>query len=200
MDLKAPKVKSDSTRLEKAQIFLAEGEYDSCGNELRKEAEELLNKHIQNLNNVAETGRFTTLSEKITNIFKKLTEDERISFNKLFINKKIPLEIIKKIKEDYQNDETLGQDKKGQLNCLKNELFNYLIRQYEIRDNKSALENDLKDDLIRVMNPASHGGNTPLYRDELKKAADGIVKLKNLLDRESLEDEVTNQIGVEVNT
>jgi ABC-type antimicrobial peptide transport system ATPase subunit len=42
-----PTIKKYRTTLEKTQAFLADGEYDACGNELRKETEALLNKYLK---------------------------------------------------------------------------------------------------------------------------------------------------------
>lgn len=42
----APHIKRDRTSLEKAQAYLADGEYEACGHEIRKEAELVLQKYI----------------------------------------------------------------------------------------------------------------------------------------------------------
>lgn len=44
-----PKIKRDRTALEKAQAYLADGEYEACGNEIRKGAELVLHKYIKGL-------------------------------------------------------------------------------------------------------------------------------------------------------
>ena len=94
---KAPVIKRDRTSFEKAQAFLADGEYDACGHELRKEVETILDKHLKRLNAAAETGKFETLSNKLNWVLKKINETSRRDFEKLFVKKNLPLGLIKKL-------------------------------------------------------------------------------------------------------
>lgn len=180
----SPKVKRDKTSLEKAQAYLVDGEYEACGNELRKETEAVLHKYLNGLNAAADEGEFEPLSNKLNEAFKQLTETIRHDFEKVFVNKELPLEMIKKLQTDYENDDTLSQNEKGRLMGLKKELISYLIKQYEIRDNKSMLIEETKDVLKRVMNPASHHTLAPLYEAELREAIAGVKRLQEYLNAE----------------
>jgi len=178
-----PNIKRDRTSLEKAQAFLADGEYDSCGNELRKEAEAILSKYLKGLNSAAENGKFEPLSNKLNHALNQITETNRRDFEKLFVKKKdMPVELIKKLQTNFTEDDTLTANQKGRLTGLKNELIAYLIKQYELNNNKAKLIEETQDILQRIMNPASHSSLVPLYESELKNAILGVQKLKDYLN------------------
>lgn len=180
-----PRIKRDRTSLEKAQAYLADGEYEACGSEIRKEAELVLHKYIKGLNGAAEDGVFVPLSSKLNQAFKQVTENSRRDFNKLFVKKDLPLDLIKKLQTDFINDDLLTVEEVGELTKLKNELIAYLIKQYELNENKSKLIEETQDILKRVMNPASHASLVPLYEAELKEAITGVKQLQEHLNAES---------------
>ena len=174
----SPTIKIDRSSLEKAQAFLADGEYDACGNELRKETEALLGKYLKGINVAAETGRFEPLTNRLNSVLKQITETHRLDFEKLFVKKKLSVDKIKKIQTDYSNDASLSANEKGQLNGMKKELFAYLVKQYELKENKAQLIEEIQSTLKRVMNPASHASTIPFFGAELKDAIAAVKKLK----------------------
>lgn len=173
----APKLRNDRSHIEKAQKFLADGEFDSCGNELRKELEAIL----KNYTDPDFSKDFRPLSERLESAYKKFTQNERRNFEKLFVNKDISVETLKKIETDYQTDGTLSDDDKRKLDIIKRELNRYIISQYEVQESKDALFADLKTILDRILNPSSHSSTTPLYERELEEAIVTIGKIKTLL-------------------
>ncbi len=177
-----PIIKRDRTSLEKAQAFLADGEYDACGNELRKETEALLDKYLKGLNSAADTGEFEPLANKLNHALQQISETNRKDFEKLFVNKKLPVEVIRKLQTDYSKDTSLEPNQKGQLTAIKKELIAYLVKQYELKENKTKLIEDMQDTLKRIMNPASHSSMVPLYQSELKAALAGVKRLKKHLN------------------
>jgi len=177
----APNVKRDRDRIEKAEIFLLDGEYDACGNELRKETEALLDKYLKGLNSASQ-GEFQPLMDKLNQAMNKLSETRRADFNKLFVKKDLTQEFIEKLNTDFENDESLDQNQKGRLRGLRNDLVKYLVKQSQIKQNKESIINEVKDILKRIMNPASHALIVPLYEGELRKAIDGVRKLKEILN------------------
>ncbi len=179
-----PTIKRDRTRIEKAQAFLADGEYDACGNELRKETEAILSKHLKPLNSAAENGKFEELTSQLNSVFKQVSETNRRDFNKLFVKKPLSIELMNKLKTDYSKDNSLTDDQKKHLARLENELVTYLIKQYELKDDHARLIEETQDILKRIMNPASHASLVPLYESELKDAISGVQKLKEYLNRE----------------
>ena len=173
----APKLRNDRSHIEKAQKFLADGEFDSCGNELRKELEAVL----KNYTDPDFSKDFRPLSERLESAYKKFTQNERRNFEKLFVNKDISVDLLKKIETDYQADITISDEDKRKLDIIKIELNKYIISQYEVRENKDALFADLKTILDRILNPSSHSSTTPLYESELEDAIETIGKVKELL-------------------
>lgn len=173
----APKLRNDRSHIEKAQKFLADGEFDSCGNELRKELEAIL----KNYTDPDFSKDFKPLSERLESAYKKFTQNERRNFEKLFVNKDISVETLKKIETDYQTDSELSDDDKRKLDIIKRELNRYIISQYEVQESKDALFADLKTILDRILNPSSHSSTAPLYEQELEEAIVTIGRIQNLL-------------------
>ena len=179
-----PTIKIDRTHMEKAQAYLADGEYDACGNELRKETEEILAKYLKGINSAAETGKFEPLSAQLSTAINKVTETHRRDFERLFVNKNMSVELIKKLQTDYSVDTSIPQNDKGKLTGLKKELVAYLIKQYELQENHTKLVEDTQDILKRVMNPSSHSSLIPFYGSEMEEAIAGIIKLKELFEND----------------
>ena len=180
---KPPTIKRDRSYLEKAQAYLIDGEYDACGNELRKETEATLNKYLNGLNLAAETGEFEPLTNKLKHVLHEMTATRRRDFKKVFLKYNLSADLVKKLETNYTDDDSLTPNEKGRLTGLKNELIRYLIKQYELKDNKAQLLEDMQDILKRIMNPASHHLLIPLYESELKKAIEGVQKLKEYFDQ-----------------
>jgi len=177
-----PKIKNDRSRIEKAKAFLVDGEYDACGNELRKETEALLEKYLKGLK-LASSGKFEPLMNKLNNALKQITENNRRSFNRATSTRGLPNEIIEKLKTDFENDDGLSLEQKGKLRGLRNNYVNYLTNQIRVNADSERILTETKDILKRIMNPSSHHLLVPLYEDELKKAIDGVQELKDILNR-----------------
>ncbi|PZX11671.1 AAA domain-containing protein [Breznakibacter xylanolyticus] len=177
----APIIRKDKSRLEKAESFLVDGEYDACGNELRKETEAVLDKYLKGLN-MAANGEFEPLMSKLNRALNQLTETKRRDFTKAISNRGMSKELIEKLKTDFENDATLEPAEKGKLRGLKNDLTNYVLKQIDLRNDSENLINEAKDILKRIMNPASHSSFEPLYEAELRKAINGVVALKEKLE------------------
>lgn len=173
----SPKLRKDRSHIEKAQKFLADGEFDSCGNELRKELESIL----KNYTDPNFTKDFSPLNERLTSAYTKYTHNERLAFEKIFVKKEIGIELLQKINTDYSADGTIGNDDKRVLSILERELKTYLINQYKVQNNKDLLFDDLKSILDRILNPASHSSTNPLYEQELEDAIIKILEIKALL-------------------
>ena len=149
---------------------------------MRKEAEAILDKYLKGLNAAAETGDFEPLTNKLNQAMKKITETSRRDFEKLFVKKDVSLGLVQKLQINFADDPNLDENQKGRLKGLQKELIAYLIKQYELKENKSRLIDETQDTLKRIMNPASHAALVPLYESELKNAIAGVQKLKEYLD------------------
>jgi len=176
----APNLNTDKTHIEKAARFLADGEFDAVGNELRKEVELTIKKYLnQGLNR--ENEEFQELSKMLKSAYEKYTANERKAFEKVFVDKDLPLEIIKKVTENFEADDSLSPEQIGKLKGTKKHLFEYLIKQYEVKNEKDKLFEEIKVILDRIMNPASHASGEAMYDRELQNAITKVHKLKKLL-------------------
>lgn len=178
----APVVKRALTYIDKAQQYLIEGEYDSCGNELRKEAEAILSSYL-NPEMKKLKDEFQPLSEKIKKVHNDIIKKQIQNFKSVFVNSNLDLELIRQIKEDIDAipDAELSQIEKYKLKSLKNKVLSYLIKQYEMNSHKEKLINETKEILDRVLNSASHHSENPLHRQELKEAISHMIELKEYL-------------------
>lgn len=181
----APKLNADKTHIERASKFLADGEYDAVGNELRKEVELTIKKYLnQGLNR--ENEEFQELSKMLKSAHEKYTLNERRAFEKLFVDNGMPLDLIKKITGDFETDPALGVEEIGRLKNKRKHLFEYLIKQYEVKENKDKLFDEIKTILDRIMNPASHASGEAMYDRELQNAITKVHELKRLLEESSV--------------
>ncbi|KAB2859589.1 MAG: AAA family ATPase [Flavobacteriales bacterium] len=178
----SPIVSEDRTWIDKAQDYLAQGKIDECGFALRKETETLVSKYLKGLNEAAHNGDFEPLNNQLNRIADQIIKQERLDFRKVFVDKSIPLDTIKKLATDFESDDALDANQIGRLRGLRSELINYLIKQYETHENKDRVIADIKDILKRVMNPASHAGLTTLYEGELETAIEEVKKLNQFLN------------------
>lgn len=179
----APVVRKDKGRIEKATHFLADGEYDACGNELRKETEAVLDKYLKGLN-MAVNGEFEPLSSKIKRALAILKKEKQKQFERAIALRGLNANVLDKLDSDFEDDANLSTQEKGKLKGIRGDIKRFLVQNAEDSNNVAHLLDDVKDILSRIMNPASHASFSPLYESELKKAIDGVVALKENLERE----------------
>jgi recombinational DNA repair ATPase RecF len=176
----APIIKIDPSELQKAQKELSQGEFETVGNRLRRVAEDLLvqfdDPEMKKLNN-----EFEALSKKLEKAMNKIISRNHQQFKQKFISD-LKIEKLKKIKTNYAVDGTLSQEEKDKLSSITDRVYDFLIELNESNNRKEKLIENTKEILDRVMNPASHGGNNPLYRAELVQAIESIKELKNYLN------------------
>ncbi len=173
----APRIKEDESHLQKAINFFEEDEFDNCGNELRREAEKVLTQFLDpEMKNLEK--EFTSLTEKINTAYKTILANEFKSFKDLY-RTGLGVEIIEKLNTDFENDNTLSQEDKGRLRTLRNKIVANILKVKKNNTAKLELLNQAKEILDRILNPASHSGDNPLYRSELR---DAIGMIKNLRD------------------
>ncbi len=177
----APKLAIDKTHIEKASKFFADGEYDAVGNELRKEVELTIKKYLNKALNT-ESEKFTELSKMIKSAYEKYTENERRLFEKIFVDNDLPIEVIQKMDEDFEHDEHLNGVQIGKLKSLKKSLHKYLYKQYEVKEIKNKLFDEVRVILDRIMNPASHSSGESMYEKELEDAIKKVQELKDCLE------------------
>ncbi|MGE0932557.1 AAA family ATPase [Peijinzhouia sedimentorum] len=181
-DSSAPKIKEDESPIQRAIRRFEEGELESSGNELRKEAEAILDSFLDPEMKFF-NQKFKGLSQKLDDAFKQLIDKRHKDFTEKFIND-LDLAKLKKIKTDYSVDGTLTAEEKANLDNIKTRLFDFLIEFNEKKNRKELLITETKDILDRIMNAASHHSENLLHREELKDAIAKMAELKEHLKRD----------------
>lgn len=178
-DSSAPKIKEDESPIQRAIKRFEEGEFEASGNELRKEAEAILDSFLDPDMKFF-NQKFKGLSQKLDDAFKQLIDKRHKDFTEKFIND-LDLAKLKKIKTDYSADGTLTAEEIANLDSIKTRLFDFLIEFNEKKNRKELLITETKDILDRIMNAASHHSENPLHREELKNAIAKMIELKEHL-------------------
>jgi len=177
----APKVKKDLTHIQKAQKYFEEDEFDACGNELRKEAEDIFTNFLDpEMKKVKD--EFEALSKKIEKAYNNLLHSKHQKFKNIFSENNLDIEKIKKIDTDVDADESLSGEEKTAIRTLRQNLHEFLYELIQSRDIKEKHITHTKEILDRVLNSASHHSENPLHREELKDAIAHMVELKNHLE------------------
>ncbi len=179
-DNSPPTVKPDYTPLQKAARYFEDEEFENCGNELRKEAEAILTEYLDPEMKKLDK-EFEGLTAKLDKAFNILTNERLQKFKNSFLPE-MKLSKLKKLKVNYQADGSLTADDKANLDGIRSRMMDFLIEFNEKKNQKELLIKDTKEILDRVMNSASHHGENPLYRAELKEAIKKITELKEFLN------------------
>jgi len=176
----APKIKKDLTHIQKAQKYFDEDEFDACGNELRKEAEDILTNFLDpEMKKVRD--EFEVLSKKIEKAYNNLLHAKHQKFKNIFSDNHLDIEKIKKMDTDIDNDESLTSEEKVAIQTLRQNLHEFLYELIQNRDIKEKHISHTKEILETVLNSASHHNDNPLHRQELKEAIQHMQELKEYL-------------------
>jgi len=177
----APRVIKDLTHMQKAQKYFDENEFDACGNELRKEAEDIFTNFLDpEMKKVI--NEFEGLSDKIKKAYNNLLHSKHQKFKNIFSNNHLDIEKIRKIDTDVDADDSLSEEEKTAVITLRQNLHEFLYELIQSRDTKEKHIAHTKEILDRVLNSASHHSENPLHRQELKDAIEHMVELKEALE------------------
>lgn len=172
----APNVTVNLTPLQSAIKNFEQNEFENAGNNLRLEAEAILSSFLDpNMKNI--NKEFSTLKNKIGEASNIIFKENYRRFRREFI-KDWDIEKIKKIITDFDSDEALTVAEKARLQSCKNGLLNLFINMCEESQIKEKVLEDIDEILDRILNPASHHGENPLHRAELKVAIERVKELK----------------------
>lgn len=178
-DSSAPRIKKDESPIQRAINRFEEDEFEASGNELRKEAEAILDSFLDPEMKLF-NQKFKSLNQKLEEAFKQLIDKRHKDFTENFISD-LDINKLKKIKSDYFADGTLTPEEITNLDSIKTRLFDFLIEFNEKKNRKELLITETKDILDRIMNAASHHSENPLHREELKSAIAKMIELKEHL-------------------
>ena len=154
--------------------------FDACGNELRKEAEDILTNFLDpEMKKVRD--EFEALSKKIEKAYNNLLHAKHQKFKNIFSDNHLDIEKIKKMDTDIDNDESLTSEEKVAIQTLRQNLHEFLYELIQNRDIKEKHISHTKEILETVLNSASHHNDNPLHRQELKEAIQHMQELKEYL-------------------
>lgn len=180
----APTLSEDPAHITWATSLMKAGRYDEAALQLRKAAEDFLRDFVKK---AYSAEKFISLSEML--------EDARQQTDGLLLKKLFAVlegwetaenvtldRLLPPNMEDIIGDETLSQGARQQL-CRRRASLRSLVGDLHKRHRETGqiLEQieHIKD---RILNPAAHASETPLYQAEIEEAIDLIKKLKTCLE------------------
>jgi energy-coupling factor transporter ATP-binding protein EcfA2 len=180
----AIKSHTEKTELQQAQDYLDGYRLDEAALCLRKAAESTSARFLDRDNIVDPTKEFTGLRE-----------DLRAARNKVL--NELPIGLYEKVLRntpdghhgllvptddtDLDNNAALDAPTRGKLKCQRKRLRLLLTGDYLKQLKRVKLIDDILACTERVLNPAAHGGNPPLYQKEVADALNLIKQLDQAL-------------------
>jgi len=177
--------KIEKSPIQRAADYIQGHDLEAAGVQLRKAAEETAKKFRRiAMGETQLPGEFHSLSEDLKAAKNYLIQQMPMTlYNQAMVG--IPEahrdKLISTTDDDIENDTSLSPAEKGQIKCQRNRLKQFLTHQ--AWQNFEAVE--IVDSIIqmkdRVLNPAAHWNETPLYDAEVKKALRLIERLETVL-------------------
>jgi ABC-type lipoprotein export system ATPase subunit len=172
-----PVVKTNQTSLERAEKLFADGNYEDCALQLRKELESEVKWELKQPIDAARE----TLTALIKQVKNQVCAQEQQRFDHLFVNRTIPVELLKKLNTSFATDTALTPAEKGQLTGIQKKLNGYLIAQYETKEMSTRLMNKVQFVVDFYLNPSAHSTTNPTYQSEIAEALAVVKELKVFL-------------------
>lgn len=180
------KAKTEKTDLQKAEDYLNGYDLEEAAVFLRKAAENTAKRYREWAEGKKlPPGEFSSLTENLRAAMKKLLAEMPTQLYKKFLEA-VPVAhrdlIISPDDSDIENNPNLQPQEKGVLKSKRHDLQGILKHQGWAKiELIKAIEEVLKD-TDRVLNPASHSNETPLYEAEVRQALERVQKLVKVLE------------------
>lgn len=178
-------IKEEKSPIEKAEDYLNGHDLEEAALQLRKSAEETAKSYRQfAMNETPRPGEFHTLTEDLKAARNHLEKQLPLTLYQKAING-IPEEhrdkLVSTTDADLDADSSLDAATRGKIKCQRNRLKQFLTqtgwRHIKTLETLDAVIR-MKD---RVLNPAAHWGDAPLYEAELRRALALISRLEKCL-------------------
>ena len=176
------RLQEDKSQLQKAEEYLHGESLDEAANCIRKAAEDT-------------ARRFRELTVIPTKDFLTLTEQLRWARNKLL--EKLPAKLYEKVLKgvpemhrqylvpdsdvDLSSIPAITPDELTVLRRLRKQLRTLVTSEHWGMIENARVIDDVLATTERVLNPGSHGGETPLYKEEVSQALELVKKLEKCL-------------------
>ena len=176
------RLKEDKSQLQKAEEYLHGESLDEAANCIRKAAEDT-------------ARRFREQTVVPTKDFLTLTEQLRWARNKLL--EKLPTKLYEKVLKgtpekhrqylvpdldvDLSAIPAITPDELSDLSRLRKQLRTLVTSEHWVMIENAKVIDDVLATTERVLNPGSHGGEAPLYKEEVRQALELVKKLERCL-------------------
>lgn len=176
------RLQEDKNQLQKAEEYLHGESLDEAANCIRKAAEDT-------------AKRFRELTVVPTKDFLTLTEQLRWARNKLL--EKLPTKLYEKVLRgvpekhrqylvpdsdvDLSAVPAITPDELTALSRLRKQLRTLVTSEHWVMIENAKVIDDVLATTERVLNPGSHGGEAPLYKEEVRQALELVKKLEKCL-------------------
>lgn len=176
--------KSEKTDIQKAEDYLHGHSLDEAALCLRKAAEDTAQHFLDRNNTVDPTKKFTGLKEDLRTARKRILGElpvdlyERVLQNTPDAHRGL---LVASNDDDLDNNATLDPATRGRLKTNRNRLRKLTTAEHVERLRQIKLIDDILACAERVLNPAAHSGNPPLYEKEVQDALNLIRQLESTL-------------------
>jgi hypothetical protein len=176
--------KTEKTDIQKAEDYLHGHDLDEAALCLRKACEDTAQRFLNRSGRVDPTKEFTglrkNLGEARNRILRELPADlyGKVLCGTPEAHRNL---LVASTDDDIENNGTLAASDKGILKTQRKRLRALLSAEHVERLRQIKLIDDILACTERVLNPAAHSGNPPLYEKEVQDALDLIKSLESSL-------------------
>ncbi len=177
----ALRLEPDKTDLQKAEMHLAEHNFDVAAWFLRKGAEAIAKRYRESLDGKAlPPGDFVSLSDNLNVVRKKLAAGLPTTlYEKVLKGTPAEHRALLLAADDNDLDNTgLAPADKGKLKKKRRDLRKVLTHDGWAKMEVLEIFDSMQEMTDRVLNPASHSNEVPLYEEEVRRAKTLIERLE----------------------
>ena len=171
--------------LEKAVDYLKGHDLEAAASQLRKAAEETAKKYRRvALGEIPASGKFHSLTHDLRDAKNHLLQQLPLSlYNQALegIPEAHREKLVSVTDDDIDNDTSLSPEEKGRIKCQRGRLKRFLSDESWKALNTVEVIDQVLRMKDRVLNPASHWNETPLYQAEVQKALKLVERLESVL-------------------
>ncbi len=165
-------ISDEKTALQKAEDYLNEHDLDAAAQSLRQACEDTVNHYLTG-NKVIAKKEFKSLTLNLQGAKNKILKDIPRKLYQKILTGTAPEHLPKLIPnntDDLENDQTLDEPTRNKLIRRRQQLRQMLTTEHVEAFRKAKLIDDILACTERVLNPASHAGDAPLYQKEIEDA------------------------------
>jgi hypothetical protein len=179
------RLEPDKTDLQKAETHLAERNFDVAAWFLRKATEAIAKRYRESFDGKAlPPGEFVSLSENLNVVRKKLSAALPTTLYEKVLKGTPPEHralLLSDDDRDLDGSTALSLAEKRKLKAKRRELRQVLTHDGWAKMEVLEIFDSMQETTDRVLNPASHSNEVPLYEEEVRRAKTLIERLEQVL-------------------